>query len=214
MTNSAGVLSPTELKWHPKVEPHGLGIDHAMPMHPTNPFHMSEPFGRQSGISSLTYPSASWPFEQQSENHTPTSFELYSPAGDIDAPHFQSAGMEPSQAGFPSFTHAHPESGYLSSTQVKSPMSPESSTDWMAMAEQDVHGKPHPRRMRPSNAIRSASDFAKPDGIRKKNTRIEIPLERSLPTIEKLIDQTNDEDEIKELKAQRRLLRNREAAYV
>lgn len=52
------------------------------------------------------------------------------------------------------------------------------------------------------------------DGIRKKNARFEIPAERTLRTIDHLINQTNDEQEIKELKQQKRLLRNRQAAYV
>ena len=52
------------------------------------------------------------------------------------------------------------------------------------------------------------------DGIRKKNARFEIPAERNLRTIDQLINQTNDEGEIKELKQQKRLLRNRQAAYV
>jgi hypothetical protein len=50
------------------------------------------------------------------------------------------------------------------------------------------------------------------DGIRKKNARFDIPAERTLGTIDFLISQTNDEDEIKELKQQKRLLRNRQAA--
>ena len=50
------------------------------------------------------------------------------------------------------------------------------------------------------------------DGIRKKNARFEIPAERNLRTIDHLINNTNDESEIKELKQQKRLLRNRQAA--
>ena len=50
------------------------------------------------------------------------------------------------------------------------------------------------------------------DGIRKKNARFEIPAERNLRTIDQLINQTSDEQELKELKQQKRLLRNRQAA--
>ena len=53
-----------------------------------------------------------------------------------------------------------------------------------------------------------------PDGIRKKNARFEIPAERNLHNIDTLIMQTQDEAERKELKQQKRLLRNRQAAYV
>jgi hypothetical protein len=52
------------------------------------------------------------------------------------------------------------------------------------------------------------------DGIRKKNARFEIPAERNLHNIDTLIMQTQDEAERKELKQQKRLLRNRQAAYV
>ncbi|KAL5611556.1 hypothetical protein BROUX41_000859 [Berkeleyomyces rouxiae] len=50
------------------------------------------------------------------------------------------------------------------------------------------------------------------DGIRKKNARFDIPAERNLNNIDHLIAQSNDEQEIKELKQQKRLLRNRQAA--
>ena len=51
-----------------------------------------------------------------------------------------------------------------------------------------------------------------PDGIRKKNPRFEIPQERTLENIDALIASTSDEQEKKELKQQKRLLRNRQAA--
>lgn len=50
------------------------------------------------------------------------------------------------------------------------------------------------------------------DGIRKKNARFEIPAERTLSNIDQLIAQSTNEEEIKELKQQKRLLRNRQAA--
>ncbi|EWC46003.1 hypothetical protein DRE_04796 [Drechslerella stenobrocha 248] len=50
------------------------------------------------------------------------------------------------------------------------------------------------------------------DGIRKKNARFDIPAERTLLNIDSLITQSTDESEIKELKQQKRLLRNRQAA--
>ena len=52
------------------------------------------------------------------------------------------------------------------------------------------------------------------DGVRKKNARFEIPEGRNLQTIDELINNTNpnNEEEIKELKQQKRLLRNRQAA--
>jgi len=49
-------------------------------------------------------------------------------------------------------------------------------------------------------------------GIRKKNARLDIPAERTLNNIDLLISQSANDDEKKELKAQKRLLRNRQAA--
>lgn len=63
---------------------------------------------------------------------------------------------------------------------------------------------PGPRSHSPLNIRR--------DGIRKKNARFEIPAERTLLTIDTLISQSADDQEIKELKQQKRLLRNRQAA--
>lgn len=69
------------------------------------------------------------------------------------------------------------------------------------------------KRTRPASpAIRSHNDLRRGDGIRKKNARFEIPAERNLSNIDSLIAQSTDESEIKELKQQKRLLRNRQAA--
>ena len=52
------------------------------------------------------------------------------------------------------------------------------------------------------------------DGVRKKNARFEIPEGHNLQTIDELINRTdpNNEQTLKELKQQKRLLRNRQAA--
>lgn len=63
-----------------------------------------------------------------------------------------------------------------------------------------------------SPVIRSHNDLRRGDGIRKKNARFDIPAERNLSNIDHLIAQSTDEQEIKELKQQKRLLRNRQAA--
>ncbi|WYZ34632.1 hypothetical protein EsH8_I_000908 [Colletotrichum jinshuiense] len=69
------------------------------------------------------------------------------------------------------------------------------------------------KKMRPgSPTIRSHNDLRRGDGIRKKNARFDIPAERNLSNIDHLIAQSTDEQEIKELKQQKRLLRNRQAA--
>jgi len=48
--------------------------------------------------------------------------------------------------------------------------------------------------------------------LQKKNTRVEIPPERTLQNIDDLIRGASSEEQIKELKKQKRLLRNRKAA--
>jgi len=69
------------------------------------------------------------------------------------------------------------------------------------------------KRPRPTTPlIRSHNDLRRGDGIRKKNARFDIPAERNLSNIDHLISQSTDEQEIKELKQQKRLLRNRQAA--
>lgn len=86
------------------------------------------------------------------------------------------------------------------------PTSPQK--EWMTPGQQSMNKKMHPG----SPAIRSHNDMRRGDGIRKKNARFEIPAERNLSNIDHLIAQSTDEQEIKELKQQKRLLRNRQAA--
>ncbi len=95
-----------------------------------------------------------------------------------------------------------------SSNNPSIPTSPQK--DWMG---QDLKNQPLGKRMRPdSPAIRSHNELRRGDGIRKKNARFDIPVERNLHNIDQLIAQSTDEQEIKELKQQKRLLRNRQAA--
>lgn len=92
--------------------------------------------------------------------------------------------------------------------------SPRSSHDWSS-AESAEHMEI--RSLPNGNQLSSPSYHTNPpllrrDGIRKKNARFEIPAERTLRNIDTLISQTTNEQEIKELKQQKRLLRNRQAA--
>ncbi|KAL4925488.1 putative bZIP transcription factor [Aspergillus undulatus] len=88
-------------------------------------------------------------------------------------------------------------------------MSPQSSQGWMP-ASTDM---PDPGRPKNSPTYRNSSPLSvRRDGIRKKNARFEIPAERTLSNIDALINQSTNDEEIKELKQQKRLLRNRQAA--
>lgn len=92
------------------------------------------------------------------------------------------------------------------------PMSPHSNKEWMEMSAMEKRSAP--KRMRPSSPSRPYSPgFPRRDGIRKKNARFDIPSERNLLNIDQLIAQCTDPEELKELKQQKRLLRNRQAAY-
>ncbi|KAJ6446028.1 basic-leucine zipper domain-containing/DNA binding domain-containingprotein [Purpureocillium lavendulum] len=93
----------------------------------------------------------------------------------------------------------------LGSGEQQIPTSPQK--EWMATAQSAA------KKMRSSSpGIRSHNDLRRGDGIRKKNARFEIPAERNLNNIDQLIASSTDEQEIKELKQQKRLLRNRQAA--
>jgi hypothetical protein len=92
-------------------------------------------------------------------------------------------------------------------------MSPQTSQGWVGGASSGDGADGQSKPVRTSSSFRNASTLhMRRDGIRKKNARFDIPAERTLGTIDFLISQTNDEDEIKELKQQKRLLRNRQAA--
>ena len=112
---------------------------------------------------------------------------------------FTSLPMRPSAAFHPVATHS---------------ISPQSGPDWLSgsspeQAEfQNIPANPPLE----SPNYHHAPSLVRRDGIRKKNARFEIPAERTLRTIDHLINQTNDEAELKELKQQKRLLRNRQAA--
>ncbi|KAK4187963.1 hypothetical protein QBC35DRAFT_383595 [Podospora australis] len=103
------------------------------------------------------------------------------------------------QVLFPQLGHAGPQS---------IPTSPQK-PHWMT---QDLKDQALKRQRPASPLIRSHNELRRGDGIRKKNARFDIPAERNLTNIDQLIAQSTDEQEIKELKQQKRLLRNRQAA--
>jgi hypothetical protein len=89
--------------------------------------------------------------------------------------------------------------------------------DWAQAAGPAEHdGQGMSKRMRAASPVPRAHSPAlhvvRRDGIRKKNARFDIPAERTLNNIDQLIARSHDETEIKELKQQKRLLRNRQAA--
>lgn len=220
--NSNGVLSPADSQaWE-----HQYGG--ALPVDPasagaSNPFHDDgHGFMRQANGHAPSFAhqhhQPSWSFDHGSGNCTPTTaVEFMPPPAHFDAPSYQRTDSahgsfsqpHPAQAHF---NVTHPEAGFIPAPQVQTPMSPHSHQDWMGMAQQEMEGRPSHKRMRPDSPPRNLLDFQRRDGIRKKNGRIDIPQERNIQTIDELIEKTTDDELLKELKQQKRLLRNREAA--
>ncbi|KAL9121818.1 MAG: hypothetical protein Q9187_001625 [Circinaria calcarea] len=125
-----------------------------------------------------------------------------------------SHGTTNSSTAATTFDGPHVQTTPLYLANLASSTSPQSGKDWASISSSEQLGEwstsaqPHPNSpFHPG----SLQNFRR-DGIRKKNARFEIPAERNLRTIDHLINQTNDEQEIKELKQQKRLLRNRQAA--
>ncbi len=102
-----------------------------------------------------------------------------------------------------------PQTTVMQPTPVMLPPAPP-----MSLAEKDTEVNREVKRMRqhsPSRVMSPAS-YLRREGVRKKNHKMEIPRGRSLDNIDMLIQKSTDDDEIKELKQQKRLLRNRQAA--
>jgi hypothetical protein len=143
----------------------------------------------------------SWPGSTMSGTSTPT------PIFDHSTQDFHQMAYQGAHANF----HQAP---YSTDPLSATPMSPQSSQGgWMSATSSDGT-EPRSRPIEsPDYGAASPTTQLRRDGIRKKNARFEIPAERNLANIDSLILQTADEQEKKELKQQKRLLRNRQAAY-
>lgn len=223
--NSAGVLSPIEPhhQWDHRYHNGGLPVEPAS-AGASNPYHDDGAMYMRTGnpnapqFAQQQQHAPSWPFEHGSGNCTPTTgVDFMPPPPQFEAGPYQradSAHGSFSQApqGAPTFSVPGSEAGFIPAPQVQTPMSPHSHQDWMGMAQQEMEGRPSHKRMRPGSPSRSMMDMQRREGIRKKNGRIDIPQERNIQTIDELIEKTTDDELLKELKQQKRLLRNREAA--
>ncbi|KAL7275132.1 hypothetical protein RUND412_001951 [Rhizina undulata] len=128
------------------------------------------------------------------------------------APSLAAAGPA---GAYDSNIHITPHAVFQTPSVASMPASP-AVKDWSQAGSADHNdGQPMAKRMRPNSpAARAHSPLhvVRRDGIRKKNARFDIPAERTLMNIDQLIARSNDDNEIKELKQQKRLLRNRQAA--
>lgn len=137
-----------------------------------------------------------WPMVQQDVNVPPTQpytgqIDAYPPSTQYVAPQPFNFNQDP-----------------LSATS----MSPQSSTGGWQSSTSTESAEQRAMLQSPRYQPVSPQLVARSDGIRKKNARFEIPRERNLQTIDAMILATTDEGEKKELKQQKRLLRNRQAA--
>lgn len=175
-----------------------------------HPFFESapNPFMRMDGLPSFAQPQQ-WSMPKDSGSCTPSA--MYEPY----PPDMESTSVAPFSGGavgpvntvnMPSMSYRQ-NMGFAPTSAV--PMSPQSSQGWMP-GPTDMPDFSRPRH---SPTYRNSSPLSvRRDGIRKKNARFEIPAERTLSNIDHLIGQSTNEEEIKELKQQKRLLRNRQAA--
>jgi len=164
-------------------------------------------FVRLDASQTVSYPQqAQWPMPSSSGSCTPTPvYESIAQEYENNTP----AGYNGGAVAFPQMPF-RPSLTYAPHSAI--PMSPQSSQGWMSAASSDAT-EPQARPVR-SPTYRPTSPMAhmRRDGIRKKNARFEIPAERTLSNIDNLIKQSTDDAEVKELKQQKRLLRNRQAA--
>lgn len=214
--SSASLLSPTQQTWtdfayNPDSTPNYPISSH----HPTTlfPEHVGGQFPHHDGPHFANYSSHMAPWQQPTTlgpDATMTGFGNFASeidtikpeapyTSDIDSnQHTNSAygglpvQMDSEYSQYPA-SAASPQWSTSSSDAVEK--IPRSGQFHNAMF---THNPPHLRR----------------DGVRKKNARFDIPEGRNLQTIDELINSANpnNEEEIKELKQQKRLLRNRQAA--
>lgn len=223
--NNEEIISPTEShNWGPQYH-NSLRVDPASvgPFHEDHHGFRREPPPQVSAFGHPP-PPPGWGYEQRSGDCTPTTrmdFDHQHPAPPYNVPQYVHHRNDSARGSFshhppppppPPHGFHGPEDGFIAAPQVQTPMSPHSHQDWMSMAAHEVECRPTSRRMRGQSPAQTTVDFQRRDGIRKKNARIDIPQERSIQTIESLLESTTDEDLLKELKQQKRLLRNREAA--
>ena len=216
LAENSRVFSPVEGTWpsyqysagNTTIQPSNQAMNSLMG-------HEGNTFGRSDASQNIEYPGQPtvWTMGGPSGSCTPT-------AG------FEGMSSDYTNSILPTYvhtsTHASPPNAYeglhthaAPTFQPKAapPTSPQSSKDWNSISSSEPMAEWHPTHGRSDSPFHPANlHLFRREGIRKKNARFEIPAERNLRTIDHLINQTNDEQEIKELKQQKRLLRNRQAA--
>lgn len=188
----------------------------AFPPYPANPdpsqfFYEQEPQSfPHADVAQTQFAYAGWQSQNTPDSLTPTPVYESHPTYETKdhALTYNHDSNQQMYGGLP----VEPGALFQSNTAVTA--SPQSAQDWSSNASNDhLDLQSVPKHIGLASPIFNPNPpLQRRDGIRKKNARFEIPAERTLRTIDQLITQTNDETEIKELKQQKRLLRNRQAA--
>ncbi|KAK4127086.1 hypothetical protein N657DRAFT_564483 [Parathielavia appendiculata] len=196
----------------PKTEDWHSGEMQSVPSN--NPFfdqHSNNPFLRMDQSQQAAYQSHAWPMTS-SGSATPQLQAFDGLPVEYDSTNHAMFHRQPTMqtptpfAAPPNPVTMFQQIGHAAPSSI--PTSPQKDA-WMARdPKAQAMKRPHPG----SPLIRSHNELRRGDGIRKKNARFEIPAERNLSNIDQLIALSTDEQEIKELKQQKRLLRNRQAA--
>lgn len=187
-----------------------------------NPFFTEQsnnPFARLPANQAANYGQQTWtPVQETSGTRTPTASKPMNPFAPAEfntqaaPPPFVPEPHQMAFHGLPIQSNVRPSSVFPQAPPEQ-PLSPHTNSEWMAFNQQEMDARPGPKRMRQSSPPRSFTP-RRDGGIRKKNARFDIPAERNLMNIDNLIASCQNEEEMKELKQQKRLLRNRQAAYV
>jgi hypothetical protein len=221
-TSTQGIFSPDTSIWEDFSS--GQFVDRTatssvVNTNGNNPFFTEQsnnPFARLPANQAATYGQQTWPMADNSGSRTPTASKPLNPFGPGDfgaAPFAPEAQQQMQYHGLPINTNVRPSAVFAPSVPEQ-PMSPHTHSDWMAFNQQEMDARPGPKRMRPNTPPPRSYSPRRDGGIRKKNARFDIPAERNLLNIDNLIQTCTNEDDLKELKQQKRLLRNRQAAYV
>ena len=174
----------------------------------------SQPYPSHNVSHAQPFANAAWQSHSTSESLTPTPvYDGYTTYDSKDHTlAYNQDSVRPLESQMYGGLPVEPGALFQSNTAMSA--SPQSAQDWISNSSNDhldLQSVPkHPALTSPT--FNSNPPLLRRDGIRKKNARFEIPAERTLRTIDQLITQTTDEQEIKELKQQKRLLRNRQAA--
>lgn len=209
----APYFSPKQEDWQ-SVDMQAVPSNNAFDQHPTNPFYrMEQPHAAafpQQGAGWAVGPSMSQDFDFSRPLQPPAQFNNPSTTMPLFSPQAATPG---SHSIPPSPQHQTP----LQQPQQQ-PQHQQPPKDWLVgggagqeLKDSGSGGVPKKRQaspqLRPNGELRRQQD-----GIRKKNARFDIPADRNLSNIDQLIAQSTDDQEVKELKQQKRLLRNRQAA--